>query len=65
LTGKSEGKNPFRKSRCPCNIKMGLKKIEVGRSWVFLTQNTDKCPAVVNMAINFLVSKNMGKFLSS
>jgi hypothetical protein len=45
------------------NIKMDLTEIGLsGMDWIHLSQDRDKCRALVNTVMNFWVPLNVGKF---
>jgi hypothetical protein len=54
---------------------MKLKKLQViscavyseigGMYWIHLAQDRGKCSALVNTAMNFRITQNVGKFLNS
>ena len=65
--GKSEGNRPLGRTRrrWEVNIKMDLQGVGCGEiDWIELTQDRDRWPALVNAAMNLLVSYNAGNFFS-
>jgi hypothetical protein len=58
LVGKLEGKRPLRRPRrrWANNIKINVGEIGwCGVNWIGLTQDGDKCRALVNLVLNLLV----------
>jgi hypothetical protein len=68
MVGKPEGKRPLRRPRCRwvTNITMDLRQIGWGGTdGVDLAQDRGQWRALLNMVMNFRVTQNVGKFLSS
>ena len=68
LSGKTEGKRPFVRSRhrWDDNIKMDLQEVGCGgMDWMGLAQDGDRWRAPVKAVINLRIPKNVGNFLNS
>jgi hypothetical protein len=68
LVGMPEGKRPLGRlrHRWVDNITMDLREIGWdGMDWIDLAQDREQRRALVNTAMNFRISYNAGKFLSS
>jgi hypothetical protein len=68
LVGKPEGKRPLGRPRhrWEDNIKVYLQEWDVGCvDWIDLAQDRDRWQALVNAAMNLLVAKNAGNFLTT
>jgi hypothetical protein len=58
LVGKPEGQRQFEGPRCrrEDNIKIDLQKVGYGgMDWIYLTQDRDRCRALVTAEMNLLV----------
>jgi hypothetical protein len=55
--GKPEARWPLGRPRhrWDDNIKMGLQEVDGGMDWIYLAQDTDRWPAVVNVVMNLWV----------
>ena len=65
LVGKTEGKRPLgrTRSRWNDNIKMDLQEVGEGcGDWIELTQDRDRCRALVSTVMKFRVPKKAGNF---
>ena len=68
LEGKPEGRRPLGRHmlRLEKNIKIDLQKVGwKGIDWIYLTQDRNRCPALMNMVMNLRVLYNAGNFWST
>ena len=52
LMGKREGRRPLGRSRWENNIKMDLREWDKDMDWIDLTEDRDRCRALVNAVMN-------------